>query len=157
MDWLNFETTKDTNSIENIVCKPISELQQHPLNEDDMEFIVALSLINKDLNHPFQTFEGFNKHIKKHEAGYEMILKRVQYCFTFEFSNPLPILFLAGFMSKPGEIVLYLWYIQFWAFKHNIKEITLDIMMQKIFPFGFYSEEDLNKIWDKQKIITVEV
>ena len=78
--------------------------------------------------------------------------KRIEHCFTFSTKDQRLLLFLAVVSERVGTAIMYLWYLQYWCFKNNVRELTLDIFCQKVFPYGFPSNDTIETIWDAQKV-----
>jgi hypothetical protein len=47
---------------------------------------------------------------------------------------------------------MYGTYFAYWAKKNNKNKITLNDFCEKIFPFGLPTEEEISKLWIKQKV-----
>lgn len=57
---------------------------------------------------------------------------------------------LCGFMDTPGHAVMYAYYL-----KHKLPEntfIDMNVLYQQVFPYTFFSDDQLNDIWDAQKV-----
>lgn len=80
-----------------------------------------------------------------------LIEERVKVCFTYTISE-CAALMLARIAQSPGKAIIYCWYLQYWCKKHNVKDVTLIRLLEEIFPYGFFSEEDLERVWKAQKI-----
>lgn len=64
------------------------------------------------------------------------------------------LIMLAEHFENPAHVVMYAFYMH-----HNLSPNTLvdlDVFSTKLFPWGFFSEEQLNKIWDSQKVFGEE-
>lgn len=137
---LQFSETKNEFAIENIVCSAIKKSKKEPINDEDSEILISLLMSNAPLNIPE----------KEKPFLYKVIEKRIEFSFDFTMENKL-ILFLCQISKSPGNALLYLWYLQYWSNK-NFKNITLHDFCEKIFPMGFPSEDEMNKIWLAQKV-----
>jgi hypothetical protein len=49
---------------------------------------------------------------------------------------------------------MYLSYMQYWAHKNRVKEITMKNFCEEIFPLGFPKKEDLHTLWNDCKVHT---
>lgn len=68
-------------------------------------------------------------------------------------TNPFLITWFGLLADRPAIIRMYAAYLQYWASKNNIsKPITLDILLNKIFPNGFPKNEELIDAWKAQKV-----
>ena len=81
-----------------------------------------------------------------------MIIKRISVQFTYTVSDDRVILLLAHVAQNPGTAVMYLWYLQYYCKKNNVKDIDLTMFCTYIFPMGFPSTSDLKQLWDTQKV-----
>jgi hypothetical protein len=145
MERVPFEMTKDSTAIEILFCEEFKKLKQQPLSVDGMSLLISLCL-NKDSAVVIPE--------KEKPFLIKLIESRIKNCFTFTYKDIRFILFIAYLTESPGKAVMFLWYIQYWAFKNNKREITLELLCSEIIPNGFYSDEDLNKLWGSQKVIT---
>lgn len=139
------DKTQIENSVEEIFCKPFDKLKSHEMSEEDTELLIMLLMKEKinPTNTPIAE--------KDKPFLYQVIEKRIDACFTFEITDARLILFLCAIAKSPGTAIMYLAYLQYWCKKNDVKEIDLE-KFAEIFPNGFPCEEDLQKIWDEQKV-----
>lgn len=140
---LTLEDTQKPDAVEKIFCEPFEKLKMHPMSKDVSEILVKLLL-----------YKGAFKELPDKEKPflYQVIEKRIKYCFTFNIEDPRLILFLAIVAESPGTAVMYMAYIQYWCKKNGVEVLDLDTFCEKIFPWGFPNEDDLHKLWDEQKV-----
>lgn len=154
MEYLNKDNKLREDAIELLVCEKMHRLpKNNTLSDESSKFLINLVYMENDPKHPLQKWEGFTEKV----FLYELLKKRTEFCFTFKFKNPIALLFLVGNIASPGQGILYLWYIQWWTFKNrDVEDNVIDLLTlcEKIFPWGFFSEDDLHKIWDSQKVST---
>jgi hypothetical protein len=136
-------TDYNESSIETIVCEPMSKLQKQPLNAQQTNILMGLSLFAIQ-DEPLAIPEDKKPFI------FQLIEKRLQ-LFTYTLDD-LSIAWLTSFIASPGTAVLYMWYLQYMAKKLNKVNLTLDDLCLHIFPNGIFNEEDLSKIWRAQKV-----
>lgn len=144
--YLEYEKVKDPKAIEEIVCLKMKDLKQIPMNDSWTEMLILLAAAGKKIPKTLESEKPFLV---------QVIEKRMKHCFTFKINDDRLYIFLAVITTRPGPAMLYLWYLQWWCFTHNVKELDLD-MFCEIFPWGFPSDDDLHKIWDSQKVSTKE-
>lgn len=137
---LEIKTTDQEDSIEKYFCKPFGKLRRYPKNEEMTKMLIQF-IMNKHFQMP----------VKDQPFLFQVIVKRLEVCFTFKINDHALILFLAVLSKTPGTAIMYLTYLQYWCKKHNKKTIDLGLFCE-IFPFGFPNDEDLSKIWDQQKL-----
>jgi hypothetical protein len=134
------EVTKDPNAIENIVCKSMDKLKHYPMNEDQTKLLMTLHMCQQGtLDIPKEFFVS------------QIMMARSK-SFTFEFEdNKIPI-FFASICQGPGEAMLYLHYLQYKCKELGVKVLDINVLCEKIFPMGFFKNEELMEIWDAQKV-----
>lgn len=84
--------------------------------------------------------------------GAPLFYERIKEYHSFTTTKAV-IMFLGAFISRPGMVVEYCNYMQYKCWQHGIKYIDMAAFDRFIFPMGFFSEETLHEMWDKQKII----
>jgi hypothetical protein len=64
------------------------------------------------------------------------------------------VIFLISIIAKgvPGTIVMFLYYLRHFQFNNDDVPITIELIANRIFPFGFPSKESLFELWDEQKV-----
>lgn len=140
---LNIQEVINPNAVEKYICEPMHKLPKaEEMEVEDTKLLVGLlkASPNKkmaEIDKPFI---------------FRMIEKRVNARLSVKITDHRLILFLCIICKTPCKAVLYLYYIQYWALKNNTEEITLELFGEKIFPFGFFKDKDLNTIWDAQKV-----
>ena len=139
---LNFEITKQSDSIEKLFCEEFDKLQRIQMDEELSEILISL------------LFGGSEFKIPENEKPqlFQIIEKRIKACFTYSINDDRLILFLCALTRRPGHAVMYLTYLQYWSKKHNIKNLDLETFSEKIFPVGFPNENQLTDLWDKVKV-----
>ena len=83
---------------------------------------------------------------------FQIIEKRVEHSFTFKITDERVLLAISLWAESAGVAIIYLWYIQAWCFKNQIKEVDLQTLGFEIFPNGIFSEKDLKSVWENQKV-----
>lgn len=147
---LKNEETKNPNAIETYVCKEMEKCDRVEMDKDTMELLMKLLLMrmqNKDKSNK----EEFSIPEKEKPFILKMLEGRLQ-LYQFKLNGNDLRFFLAVLCKSPGNVVLYLWYLQYWCKKNNVKEVDLEMFGEKIFPMGFPSDKTLLRIWDGQKV-----
>lgn len=139
---INYSDLKD-DTIENTIISLMKNSPKFQMDTDLGGILISLLVGGKNFSIPH----------KKKPFLTQVIEKRISASHTFSTSDFRLILFLASVSETPGCAILYLWYIQYWCYSNKIKEIDLDIFCNRIFPNGFLSQKNLQKIWDNQKVI----
>lgn len=92
--------------------------------------------------------EGFNRWY-----GAPIFYERIKKYHSFTATKAV-MMFLGLFFERPGMVVEYCNYMQYKCWKHGIKHIDMLSFSVFICPEGFFSEETLHEMWEKQKIIS---
>lgn len=135
--------TENPKAIETHLCEKMNSLKRVRMDDDLAMTLAQLLLVPKNKLEVPQKEKPFL---------YQLIEKRVEHCFTFRIDDDRLIIFIAALSVSAGTAVMYLWYLQWWCFRNSVEVIDLNIFCQKIFPMGFFSESDLQNIWDGQKV-----
>lgn len=138
---IKFSETTDSTIIEREVCKKMHSLTREPADDELMGTLIRLYFT-----------EGLKIPDKEKPFLFQIIEKRLQHCFTIKIEDHRLILFLCVLAESPGSAIMYLWYLQYWCFINEVKELNLELFCEKIFPMGFFTKSDLSKIWDLQKV-----
>lgn len=137
-------TTIETgDSVENIFCIPFGALPKYPMDKETAELMIQLMFSGDAVPNIPEKDKPFL---------YKIIESRASASFTVKITDVKLILFLCVLTKTPGIAVMYLTYLQYWAKKNNVKEITFDNFCSRIFPNGFPSESDLHSLWLMQKV-----
>lgn len=130
------------NAIEEVVYDFLKDCDLVPMSEDTTEAFLMVSRLPKNIKVPPEgrTFI------------FQIIEKRVEHCFTFKFTDERVLLALSLWAKNPANAITYLWYIQAWCFKNQVKEVDFDTFCYRIFPTGIFCEKDLKSVWENQKV-----
>lgn len=92
---------------------------------------------------------------KKFEVPYSCVFwNRVRLCHTYTVSVALAV--FIGFLAESfGDITIYANYLQYQAYKANLKHLELGFI-STLFSNGFPSREAMQQVWDAQKLRTSE-
>ncbi len=138
---IKYSETTDPTIIEREICKKMHSLRRESMDEEMTETLMRIYLA-----------KGLNIPDKEKPFLFQVIEKRLKYCFTIKIEDQRLILFLCALAESPGSAIMYLWYLQYWCFINDVKQLNLELFCEKIFPMGFFSRDDLSKIWDFQKV-----
>ena len=134
--------TKKENAIEEVVYDFLKDCKLVEMSKDVTGMYIEIGMMPKDM-----------KLAQHHKPQvFQIIEKRVEHSFTFKITDERVLLIIALLSESAGVAMLYLWYIQAWCFKNNIREIDFETFGLNIFPFGVFSEKDLKSVWDNQKV-----
>ena len=139
---------KNPEAIEKYFCVPFKKSARHEMSLDLTEMLVILATADKDV------LEANYKDERRGSEDFifELIMKRVKHCFTYNITDFRLIFFLGAIAKSAGTAVMYLTYLQYWCKKHNVSTLDWETFNMRVFPDGFLSEKDLQKLWDGQKV-----
>lgn len=136
------------NSLEEVLMKQLDTVPKVPLSEENMHALMLLTL-NQSNEH---AIEKIYDDLKKKSWQLQAIEKRVELLLTVEIPKIILIWLTLVTDSNIGKMVVYTYYLQYWAKKNNITHITWNNLHENIFPTGYFEEEGFLKAWDNQKI-----
>ena len=79
----------------------------------------------------------------------QVFLKRLEVMTTLKMSLGALII-LSMHMPSPCAAVMHTFYLHYKLPDYTL--VTLDVISRQLFPFGMFSEKQLNVIWDAQKV-----
>jgi hypothetical protein len=96
------------------------------------------------------------KHFKPLLEGFQMqvFLSRLKHMTTLRISLGAFIA-IAQHLLSAGSAVMHAYYLHSKLPENTL--ITLDVVSRQLFPMGFFSEDQLNRIWEEQKTNRDEV
>jgi hypothetical protein len=146
---LDFEMVSKPDSIEKVFCEKFEKLSKNPMDDETSHLLIQLSFVNEK-----SLFSSIKKEDEDPGVPWlcQLIIKRIAVQFTYTISDDRVILLLAHVTQSPGTAVMYLWYLQYYCKKNNVKDIDLTMFCTYIFPMGFPSTNDLKQLWDSQKV-----
>jgi hypothetical protein len=132
--------------------------KNHPHTQmSENEMILFLTIImsrdkifDKDINEVDKTSEIY-KHFEPIVNGFQMqiFLKRLEHIAKLRISFGAFIM-IAFHLNNPGDAVMYAYYLFHKLPKNSF--VGVDEIANVLFPWGFFSEEQLHKMWDEQKV-----
>lgn len=140
---LDKKVLHDETAIEEMFCKPFGKLKVEEMDDELSELLIIL-LMRKSMEIPE----------KEKPFLLKVIDARIKGCFNYKINDIKLLLFLCAVTQTPGKAVMYLTYLEYWTKENGVDEINLDLFCEKIFPWGFPSDKDLNDLWDAQKVMT---
>jgi hypothetical protein len=134
--------TNRENAIEEVVYDFLKDCTRVEMTQETTETFLMIGMMPK------------NAKLKQEDKPFlfQLMDKRIEHCFTFKVTDERVLLALSMWAESAGNAVLYLWYIQGWCFKNNVREVDFETLGMKIFPFGTFSHKDLKSVWDNQKV-----
>lgn len=130
-------------------CKEVERLEVSPLTDDQMGTLLKCHLLSEKLDNDKEVLAL----IESKNAGLLSALwLRVKFCHTYKITVSAAIFISETIVTNFGMSTMVANYLQYMAFKYKQKEITLDFICQKVWPFGFPTSEQWGQMWDKQKL-----
>lgn len=143
---LAYEKTKEENAVEIHFCEPLSKCKPEQMDDDMVEYFATFAISreeNVDVEKARKTiwqFEAFEKRIS---------------LLNFTVDNRVKIFIVMQTNGVIGKLVMYAYYMLYLCKQNNIKHVSWEDFAIKFFPDGFYSDADLSKAWDGQKITKI--
>ena len=135
------------NGIEEVVYDFLKDCELVAMSEEITQIYAQIAMMPKDVKLP-----NSNKpHV------FQIMEKRLPHSFTFKISDERVLLVITLLSESAGNAIIYLWYIQAWCFKNNIREVDFETFGLMIFPTGVFSEKDLKSVWENQKVERVNM
>lgn len=136
--------TNRENAIEEVVYDFLKDCTLVEMTQETTETFLMIGMMPK------------NAKLKQEDKPFlfQLMDKRIEHCFTFKVTDERVLLALSIWAESAGNAVIYLWYIQAWCFKNNVREVDFETLGMKIFPFGIFTQKDLKSAWDNQKVQT---
>ena len=132
------------SSIEIEFCEKFKSLNVYELDKEIFEVYLIISKTKKEDYAKIPEVDKLFIH--------KLIDKRMDHIFTFKINDERLKVILALISSNPAEAIMFLTYLQYWCFKHNVREIDLNYFGLNIFPNGFPSTQDLSLLWKSIKL-----
>jgi|GEM_PF-4159990 len=143
MEKINFIETENSTAIQRYVCEPMLALQRVNLSDDDV------NMLNELLSFP--SGDEYKDH-NQQPYMVQRVAKRIKVIHTFKTVDWGLIYFIAHFCKLEKYVQLMLWYLQYWAYRNHTPEITLETFKNEILNEGWFTDDDLDKIWENQKV-----
>lgn len=138
--------TIDSHSLEKILLIPMSKATVEPMPKELAEIFFNLCFTeNKGKT------DGLYNLMKKQSWVLEAIEKRIDVLLTVKISKAVQILILTICEGSIGSCIMYLYYTQRWAKLNNRTHVGME-EFSWIFPNGYITEPELQRLWNLQKI-----
>lgn len=128
-------------------CEELAGKKQEELTNEQAQTLIGCKMgedkIEKDPEMK-KLLDGWN--------GAAILNSRVKTCHTYTVSMAV-MMFFGAYIESPGIVVQYANYMQYKCWQLGIKHIDMDVFCTRICPHGFFSEETLREMWEKQKYI----
>lgn len=130
-----------------------------PMSEDETMAYMGMLMSNdpvfdvdlKEVDTENPNYQHFKPLID--EFVIQVFLKRLENMTSLKISLGALII-LAMHMPSPGAAVMLTFYLHYKLPENTL--VTLNVIAEKLFSFGMFSDEQLNSIWDAQKVSSEE-
>lgn len=128
-------------------CEELDSKDKREMSQEDTEIFFEIMIKEKEINNSSK----FNDLLESLTLV-GLMRRRIKHYHTFTANNAV-LMFMACMIDRLGIVTEYCNYMQYKCWQHGIKHIDMTAFSRFIFPKGFFSEETLHEMWDKQKII----
>jgi hypothetical protein len=142
---LDLELTMREDSIEELFAKKFEVLTTAPMDNKTAEIFYKL-IRSKDSEYVVPEDEK--------PLVYKILEQRISKLHSFTVDDRV-LLYLSWECKSSGIGVMYCWYLQYKSKTLNIKHFTFEIFSE-VFRWGFPCQDELDKIWLKQKVNRVD-
>lgn len=148
MNYLSQEITKEPNAIKKYVVQPMLECSRNnPMSEIQGKYLMLGLHEDKE---PTTELNQFYNKMKSYSLGMNLLEQRLERAgITITKSASI---FLSLTLSTPGKAILYAIFITYMCRKHGITNLDCATLSIKIFPDGLFHDNDLDSVWQKQKV-----
>lgn len=137
-----------SNSLEQLFMEPLDATERVRMSNEHTGMFMQIGLMSRV---PAAVDDMYKK-MSKMTWTLEAISKRIEVCLTITIDKSVLIWLATMTNGNIGTMVMYVYYLQYWAKKNDVRHITYDMLAMRIFPFGFFEEEALNSVWDATKV-----
>jgi hypothetical protein len=141
---LKYEAINDPTSVENFFCENFKRKNPVELSMDLRDTILTLLMSHE------KSFNSIPDKAKPYQL--KIVENAIQGRFSFITDDSRVSLFILSLGITPGICTMLLTMVQYFAKKIGQKNINLDFICQNVFPVGIPSEEDLQELWEAQKV-----
>ena len=141
-------TTSETkpDALEKRILEPMSKFIPQPMTEPLTYTMLGLmTMLDTNIDPAYND-------LKKQAWSLEAVEKRIEGCLTITIDKKSLIFITMLVNGNIGQMIMYSYYLQYWAKLNDVREITFEIFTSRIFAMGFLSEEFMQEMWDKQKV-----
>lgn len=139
----------EKNAIE-VWCEAVSKASCVPMTDDQAKKMI-LCIMNE------KHFDGDDELLKSVEAKKEWMLSafwlRVKCCHTYKVTMSLAVFITDAIIGGNfGKMTMMANYLQWFCHKNHLKTIDLDTFCKRVFPWGFPSDDEWQRLWSLQKV-----
>lgn len=139
----NNRIKKDTLEIE--IFRKMDGMELYPPTDTDVSNYIFLTSMKEE------AFEQYFKELRETNVTLKILDKSTYKKLSVKLSKKLLVYLTKINDDNIGKCKIYAYYLQYYAKRKNIKEISLEYFAMTIFPRGLFKEKELQKIWEMQK------
>lgn len=145
-----------STSVERHFCEKLDAKKFVPMQEENTKFLLSITMMQQAIKSG-KTEPGLIEELNKAKnANTACQIIETRLAGLGYNVHLLVLIFLSTLIESAGEAVMYSHYMAYKAKKHGVKEIDLDFFCMHVFPWGFPTQNDLNEVWNGQKISRIE-
>lgn len=129
-------------------AKEVEKFSPRQLTEEEAKVFLMCSMSEKKLGDDKELIQLLDE---KKGGMASVIWLRIKYCHTYSITPALAV-YLGEIVTNFGISTMMCNYLQYMANKHKLKVISCKDWGLKIFPHGYFHDEDWQKAWELQKI-----
>lgn len=145
--YLNYSVTKESDAVEKYFCEKFSEAKFLPMSKDQTEILFKI-LLTKWSEEQQADIE---KTLLIKSSTYFVLHKRIEKMFNITMDVKSKV-FLSTIINSVGTAVMYGTYTAYKMKILKIKHLTINILCESIFPWGFLDDDTLDVLWKNQKV-----
>lgn len=144
MKGLEKNVSQDPNAVEEYFCIPFRDaLMRSPKKLDPGQSEILIRLL----------LAGPKWRVPDKQCPTEMnIAATLLKSGVRPVSDPRVPLFIGAICDRPGMVVMWCAYIHYWCKINQWDDLTLEIVAQRIIPFGILEERILKELWYSVKL-----
>ena len=128
-------------------CEELDRKPKMEMSKEEEDIFLRCKAYESNIRH----FPECQKMLKGWNAA-AILNERVKSSHTYTLELSV-LVFFGAILDRPGIVVQYANYMQYKCWQHGIKNVDMESFSRYICPMGFFSEETLHEMWEKQKII----
>ena len=149
MEQLPFEVTEQGDAVEKHIAISLEEMPKKKLLNGTQSKFLLIGIIDEGEDKDDEQLEDlFNDMLK---SSLPMILIKREFERVGLDWTKSALIWLGMVSDRPGTAKLYAIHVIHQAMKMKIDKLDCNYISQ-IFPIGIFEENDLMKVWDKQKV-----
>lgn len=129
-------------------CKELEKCQCRQMTKDESDILLRATIAEKEI----EKDDLYDKMVASNDNMVSMIHKRIKHCHTYTAGKSVVIV-LAYICNSPGIAVQYCNFIQYKCHQKKISHVDMTAFSRLLFPWGFFKDDDLQRMWELQKVM----